>query len=280
MPPYAIHQYELAQGIYAFIDPAPGFGQSNIGLVIDDDGLTVIDTGATPERAQRVREMIMELTEPLELRIKRIVVTSSRIPFAGGTNSFWPAAYYGSQATSDQLDDPVNPLALQRLLPHLAEVYDFGFTTRPITHTVDESAWLTGSIQVVPAPGESPMNVLVVAPESGVVFAGALASFGVTPLAFDGDPAAWADTLEQIIDVATTIVPGHGAPGGRADLADLIGYLRAVVEVDGDITSLPSGPWDEWTNREFDAVNVERAARLRRGDSEIPAAMFELLGLN
>ncbi|MEZ5377981.1 MAG: hypothetical protein R2733_15845 [Acidimicrobiales bacterium] len=278
-PPSTVHQYELAQGMYAFIDSAPGFGQSNVGLVVDGDGLTVIDTTATPARAQAVRSMIMELTEPLDLRIKRIVVTSSRIPFAGGTNAFWPAAYYGSQATSDQLDDPVNPLALQRLLPHLAEVYDFGFTTRPITHTVEESAWLTGSIQVVPAPGESPMNLLVVAPESGVVFAGALAGFGVTPLAFDGDPAEWADTLEQVAEFATTIVPGHGPPGGKADLLDLVGYLRAVVEVDGDLGALPAGPWDNWTNREFDAVNVERAARRRRGDSEIPAAMFELLGL-
>ncbi len=275
-----MHQYELAQGVYAFVDPEPGFGQSNIGLVVDEDGLTVIDTGATPARAQSAREMIMELTEPLGLRIKRIVVTSSRIPFAGGTNAFWPAAYYGTQATSDQLDDPVNPLALQRLLPHLADVYDFGFTTRPITHIVDESAWLTGSIQVVPAPGESPMNVMVVAPESGIVFAGALASFGVTPLAFDGDPGLWADSLEQIADFATTVVPGHGTPGGKADLLDLIGYLRAVVAVDGDAAALPEGPWDDWSNREFDNVNVERAARLRRGDREIPAAMFELLGLS
>ncbi len=279
MDSHVMHQYELAQGMYAFVDPEPGFGQSNIGLVVDEDGLTVIDTGATPDRGQAAREMILELTEPLGLRIKRIVVTSSRVPFAGGTNAFWPAAYYGSQATSDQLDDPINPLALQRLLPHLADVYTFGFSTRPITHTVDESAWLTGSIQVVPAPGESPMNVVVVAPESGVVFAGAIASFGVTPLAFDGDPGLWADTLEQLAEFATTVVPGHGTPGGKADLLDLVGYLRAVVAVDGDTTAIPAGPWDSWSNREFDAVNVERAARLRRGDTEIPAAMFELLGL-
>ncbi len=279
MDPHVMHQYELARGMYAFVDPEPGFGQSNIGLVVDEDGLTVIDTGATPERGQAAREQILELTEPLGLRIKRIVVTSSRVPFAGGTNAFWPAAYYGSQATSDQLDDPINPLALQRLLPHLADVYTFGFSTRPITHIVDESAWLTGSIQVVPAPGESPMNVIVVAPESGIVFAGAIASFGVTPLAFDGDPALWADTLEQLAEFATTVVPGHGAPGGKADLLDLVGYLRAVDAVDGDTTAIPAGPWDSWSNRAFDAVNVERAARLRRGDTEIPAAMFELLGL-
>ncbi len=271
-------QYELAQGVYAFIDPATGFGRSNVGLVIDGDGLTIIDTTATPAQALAVKAQIAELTEPLGLRIKRIVVTSSRVPFAGGTNAFWPAAYYGSDATSDQLDEPVNPVALQRLLPELASAYGPEYTTRPITHTVSEPAWLTGSIQLVPAPGESPMNLAVVAGDSGVVFAGALASFGVTPLAFDGDPAAWADSLTQLSHAAVTVVPGHGAPGGRADLADLIGYLRAVDRADGDPSALPDGPWDDWANREFDAVNIERAARLRRGDRSIPTAMFELLG--
>ncbi len=273
-------QYELAQGVYAFIDPATGFGRSNVGLIIDGDGLTIIDTTATPEHARSVKAQIAELTEPLGLRIKRIVITSSRIPFSGGTNSFWPAAYYGSDATSDQLDEPVNPVALQRLLPDLASSFGPDYTTRPITHTVSESAWLTASIQVVPAPGESPMNLAVLAGDSGVVFAGALASFGVTPLAFDGDPAAWADTLQWLSQVAVTVVPGHGAPGGRADLDDLIGYLRAVDRVDGDVSALPAGPWDDWVNREFDAVNVERAARLRRGDRSIPTAMFELLGFD
>lgn len=275
-----MNEFELAQGLYAFVDPDPGYGQSNVGLVVDVDGLTVIDTRATPERGREAKAAIIELSEPLGLPIKRIVVTSSRIPFAGGTNAFWPAAYYGSEPTSDQLDDPINPIALKRLLPHLADAFDFEFTTRPITHTVSESAWLTSSVQVVPAPGESPLNVIVVAPGPGIVFAGALASFGTTPLAFDGDPAAWAASLEQLMEVATTVVPGHGSPGGRADLADLVGYLRACVAVDGDADALPAGPWDDWTNREFDAVNVERAARLRRGDREIPTAMFELLGLS
>jgi len=38
---------------------------------------------------------------------------------------------------------------------------------------------------------------VAVVPGAGVVFAGALCSFGVTPIAFQGDPAAWADTLAR-----------------------------------------------------------------------------------
>ena len=41
------------------------------------------DTTATPESGLAVRGAVLELTESLDTRIKRIVVTSSRIPFAG-----------------------------------------------------------------------------------------------------------------------------------------------------------------------------------------------------
>jgi cyclase len=269
---------ELGQGVFALIDEHPGYGNSNVGLVIDSDGLTVIDTTATPERGQLARREILALTEELGLRLKRVVLTSSRVPFTGGSTAFWQAAFYGSESTSDQLDAPVNPLALQRLLPHLAATYDDEFATRPITHTVAEPAWLTSAAYGVPLAGEAPANLMVQLPNTGVVFAGALASFGTTPLAFDGDPRAWAASLRQIAELGGTVVPGHGPPGGAADLGDLISYLDACVDADGNPSAIPGGPWDQWTDRRFDAVNVERAARLARGDDQTPHAMFELLG--
>lgn len=270
---------ELGQGVLAYIDENPGYGNSNVGVVIDEDGLTIIDTAATPSRAMELRITIAELTTELGLPIKRVVLTSSRVPFSGGSTTFWQSAFYGSESTSDQLDAPINHLAIQRLLPDLADSYHEGFVTRPITHTIAEPAWLTPAALGIPTPGESPANLVVQLPGTETVFAGALASFGTTPLAFDGDPAAWADSLESLLDMGTTVVPGHGSPGGAADVADLVGYLRACVEVDGDTTALPAGPWDQWTDRRFDAVNVERAARMARGDSDTPHEMFKLLGL-
>ena len=119
---------------------------------------------------------------------------------------------------------------------------------------------------------------MVATPGVGAAFCGALASFGVTPLAFAGDPLVWADTLDSMAAVGTTIVPGHGPIGGAADLADQAGYLRACAAADGNVDVLRSGPWETWANREFDAINVERAARLARGDQQVPSSMLELLG--
>jgi glyoxylase-like metal-dependent hydrolase (beta-lactamase superfamily II) len=275
-----VYLVELGQGVLSLIDGQAGYGNSNIGLVIDADGLTVIDTSATPSTGASVRAELMSITAELELPIKRVVISSSRVPFSGGGAAFWQAGFYGTEATSDQLDAPVNHLALQRLLPHLADAYDDTFATRPITHVIDEPAFLTPAAIAVPLAGESPANLVLQVPNANVVFAGALASFGTTPLAFDGDPAAWAESLGTLLELGTTIVPGHGSPGGAADLADLVGYLQACVAADGDPSAIPAGPWDDWANRNFDAVNTERAARLARGDMSTPHAMFELLGLN
>lgn len=270
---------ELGPGVYAFVHPEPRYGDSNVGLLIDADGLTLVDTTATPDRAEDLQREIRAFAGDLGLPLRRVVLTSSRVPFTGGSEVFRLAAFYGSPATSEQLDAPANLVALRALLPHLADRYHDEFRTRPVTHTVDEPAWLTGSAQGVVLRAEAPGNLVVQVPGADAVFAGAVCSFGVTPLGFDGDPAAWAESLEQVAALGRTVVPGHGPVGGHADLADLAAYLRACVAADGDVGRLGPGPWESWSNAEFHPVNVERAARLAAGDHSPPTSLLRLLGL-
>ena len=141
---------------------------------------------------------------------------------------------------------------------------------------------MTPAITAVPLTGESASNLALFVESAGVVFAGALASFRVTPLAFAGYPPAWRDSLAQLAETGLTVVPGHGPVGGTADVNDLIAYLEACEQAPGTGspgTSLPDGPWDSWTDRRFDAINIERAATLAAGRDEVPATMFALLGL-
>ncbi|MEM8925978.1 MAG: hypothetical protein AAGD35_20935 [Actinomycetota bacterium] len=273
------HLIELGQGVFAFAHPEPRFGNANVGLVIDADGLTVVDTTANPGEGAAVLAAIHDLTAELGLPLKRVVLTSSRIPFSGGSQPFWQAAFYGTDVTSEQLDTVPNLDAFRRLLPEHAAWYHDEFATRPITHTVEEPTWLTGAAYGVPVEGEAGANLVVQVEGANVVFAGAIASFRVTPLAFDGNPVAWIESLDRLAAMADTVVPGHGPVGGAADLKDLAGYLTACVEADGDPSAIPAGPWDAWSDRHFDTVNVERAARLAVGDPSIPQSMFELLGL-
>ena len=41
---------------------------------------------------------------------------------------------------------------------------------------------------------------------------------------------------------------------------------------------MPSGPWDEWSGRENDAINIERAALLASGEDAIPPTLLDRLG--
>lgn len=273
----AHHLVEIGQGVFAFVNPQRGFGHANVGLVIDTDGLTVIDTAATPAEGAEIRDRILELTSSLALPIRRVVVTSSRIPFAGGTDAFRQAAFYASDETSDELDEPVNPIALRSLLPQFAGDYHDDFATRPATHTITDEAWITPAARGVVLPGESLANLVVHVPATDTVFAGALAGFGVTPLVL-GNASDWIRSLETLEGLARTIVPGHGSIGGSRDLQELSGYLHACIAADGDPGAIVAGPWDGWTDRRFDPVNTERAARLARDDYSFPRSMLELLG--
>jgi glyoxylase-like metal-dependent hydrolase (beta-lactamase superfamily II) len=129
----------------------------------------------------------------------------------------------------------------------------------------------------VPLTGQQAENLVVAVPGAGIVFAGAMCTFGVTPLAHQGDPAAWADSLDALIDLAPIVVPGHGPIGGEEEVRVLQDYLRACVDADGDPDRIGPGPWDEWSARHHDAVNVERAAMLARGEDTIPASLLRLL---
>lgn len=265
----------LAQGVYAWIHPDPGPGRPNAGVVIDTDGVTVIDTLCVPSQYLPFAEAVDALGFP----VRRIALTGDHIEFVGGTARFSMAAVIGSPATSAHLDQPPNPAVYRRLFPELALEFDDELRTRAVSHLVADPVQLTPAIFALPVAGQAATNLVLMVPDVDVLFAGAMCSFGVTPLAFDGDPTVWADTLDDLAAAAGTIVPGHGPVGGPAEVADLQGYLRACVAADGDPDAIPPGPWDGWPGRHLDPVNVERAAMLSRGDEGIPPTMLRLAGL-
>jgi cyclase len=265
----------LAQGVFAWLQEPPGHGRPNAGAVIDPDGVTLIDTLMVPSQW----EPFAEAVEALGFPIRRVVLSSSHIPYVGGSSRFQQAAFYGTQHTSDLLDLPPNVAGYRRLHPTFAAEFPDELVTRPVSHTVDRPAALTAAVQLVPLAGPSPGNLAVVVPGASVCFAGALCNFGTTPLAFEADFEAWLAALEVVAGSADIIVPGVGPVGGPDRVEELAAYLQACLESGGDPARLPAGPWDMWSDRHFDEVNVERASLVRRGEDRVPEAMLRLVGL-
>ncbi len=272
--PAMASMHALAAGLSAWLADGARPGHANAGVIIDDDAVTVVDTLTTPGRAA---PLAAEL-EPLEIPVRRVVLTSSHTEYSGGTTAFPLAAVYGTAQISSHLDLPPNVEGVGRLYPDLEpELREL--VTRPVSHVVQEPAWLSPTAIAVPVTGQLAENLVVQVPAAGTVFAGAMCSFGVTPLAFDGDPLAWADALDRVLELGSVIVPGHGPVGGEAEVRIQQAYLRACAEANGDPAALPSGDWDDWPGQAFHAVNVERAARLAAGDDAVPTTMLALLGL-
>jgi cyclase len=268
---------ELGDGVYAWLSPGGETGVANSGVVVDDDGITVIDTLMVRSQWEPFAAEVATLGLP----VRRTVLTHAHIDHVGGTKAFPASAVYGSPITSDALDEAMPVDAYKHFMPAFAEEFDdlAEVGTRAVTHLIDGAAQLTRRVEVLPASGHTAGDLVVLVADVDVCFAGDLCFFGVTPLAFQGDPAAWADMLDVVVDLADVIVPGHGTIGGEQEVRELQGYLRACVASNGDVTAMPRGPWDTWIDRHRDVINVERAAMLARGDDSMPESMMQAIGL-
>ena len=270
----------IAPGVWAWI----GTGAvGNAGVIVDDDGITLVDTLVAPSAARALNAELQRFGTP----VKRVVYTSSHVQSVGGSAVFWMAARHGRSQTSALLEQPVPIDAYTRLVPSFAHDYlatdaaGRAYATRPVSHVVDVAAWLTPSVMVVPVGGQQAENLVVLVPGAHTLFCGAFASFGTTPNAWDGDPETWGDALGELAALdATVIVPGAGPIGTPHHLGVQQAYLYACAEAQGDPRRIPDGPWDDWSDRDLDAVNVERAALLTRGEHAVPRTMLQRLGLD
>ncbi|MEX1218171.1 MAG: MBL fold metallo-hydrolase [Acidimicrobiales bacterium] len=281
--------HSVAPNVWAWIGADAANDAGNAGVIIEPEGITIIDALAAPSAARALNN---ELAQRFGVPIRHVVYTSSHIDSVGGSAVFWMAARYGRSQTNALLDQPAPVEAYKRLAPRFEADFDTDprtaevrFTTRPVSHVVDAAAWLTPLVLAIPVSGEQEENLAVYMPSVGVMFAGALATIGATPNAWDGNPSAWADTLGELADLLVgdgdggILVPGRGPLGTADDLLLQQAYLYACDEAAQHGSPLSAGPWDDWSDRDLDAVNIERSALLANGDHSVPPAMMKRLGM-
>lgn len=111
--------------------------------------------------------------------------------------------------------------------------------------------------------GHTDHDVVVLVPDTDVVFAGDLVEHGAPPAFEDSDPVAWPTTLTRLLELlgptaaATTVVPGHGDPVDARFVAGQRDELAAVAAACAD-ARLDDGPYPP-------AVMAQALEAFRRG---------------
>jgi cyclase len=214
---------DVADNVFAYIQPDGGWCVSNSGVIASGDAALVVDTAATQDRAQRLRDAV-EKTAPGARLV--IVNTHHHGDHTFGNGVFGP----GTPVVAHELarvEVIKAGTGLQRLWPEV----DWGQLT-----IVPPSVTFTGRITVYVGdlrvdlihvgPAHTSNDVVAWVPERAVLFAGDVVWSGCTPFVLMGSVAGSQEALALIRDLKPRVVVcGHGAVAGPEAVEQTASYL-------------------------------------------------------
>ncbi|WP_330301486.1 MBL fold metallo-hydrolase [Streptomyces sp. NBC_00503] len=219
---------EIADGVYAYVQPHGGWCLNNAGLVVGANGQALlVDTVATERRARLLREEVLKRAAPPRALVNthfhgdhtfgnylfpeavlfaheeaRTMMSATGL----GLTGLWPDVCWGELEVA--LPDVTYRDALTlRIGGVRAELLHLG----PAAHTTGDTAvWL---------------------PEQRVLFAGDLLMSGAAPFCLMGSVSGSLAAMERLRDLgAETVVPGHGPVGGPDLIESNAAYFRWLAE--------------------------------------------------
>jgi cyclase len=296
--------HEVADGVWAYLQPDGGWGWSNAGLVTGGGASILVDTLFD---LKLTREMLdtMARTVPAAESIGTVVNTHANGDHCYGNSLVATAEIIASSRCAEEMKTlPPSRLAdMVRTAPGLGDVGVFvtrifgPFTfddielTLPTTTFDGELEIRVGDrrvrlIEVGPAHTEG--DVIVHLPDDGVVFTGDILFHGGHPVVWAGPVVNWVAALDRILALeATTVVPGHGPLAGNGAVADLKGYLEylsqeARIRYEAGLTPLEAARdidlsrYSDWGESERVVVNIH--ALYRDFGADTPGDAVDLFG--
>lgn len=274
---------EVARGVFAYVQATGGACIANAGVIAGRRSATVVDALFTPSMT---RALLAETQRLAAQPIARLLNTHHHVDHTLG-NALFPRetqilAHAKAKAEMERVGLPLD--LLKRFVPHFAHELD-GAAIRLPDVTFDGSGRELrlddgGRMRLLHfGTGHTRGDVLVHMPDERVLFAGDVAFFYVTPLAFEGHIGRWIDVCERVIDEidADVIVPGHGPVGGKDDLRRMRTYLQLVrngarrafdagaLEREA-VAAIDLGEYAAWGEADRIAPNVARLYQEFRGE--------------
>ncbi len=291
---------EVADGVFAYLQPDGGWGWSNAGLVDGGDESLLVDTLFDVKLTEEMLAAMAGVTSSSPIR--QLVNTHAngdhcygniavkrQSEAAVGDSGSGSLDIISSAASAAEMEN-LPPAALAAMMnadfgpvlnDYLQEAFgsfDFeGIEFCPPTTTFTSTMTLTVGdrpIELIEVgPAHTKGDVLVHLPDDGVVFTGDILFIEGTPIVWDGPVSNWVAACDRIIAMeAGVIVPGHGpltdADGVRA-VRDYLEFVQreATARRDAGMTARDAakdinlGPFAEWIDSERIAINVDTVYR-------------------
>lgn len=263
---------EVAPGVFVhqgvIAEPAPdNHGDTaNMGFIVGDSGVAVIDAGGTPELGRRLREAIAARTD----RKPVVVINTHMHPdHVFGNAAFADVPIAGHANLRDALAAR-QEVYRQRLADELGKDAAAGIAPvrvdRPVAKEVRIDLGNRIIVMTAYPTAHTNNDLTVFDRKTGILFAGDLLFVDHLP-AVDGNALGWLRVIDSLERVpAVRAVPGHGPavvdwPGAldaeRRYLTVLVEGVRRVLKAGGSIqdavASVAEDERDRWLL--FDAYN-------------------------
>lgn len=222
---------EVANDVYAYIQPQGGWCVNNAGALVGLEGTVVVDTVATVSRAARLRESVERIGAG---PVRTLVNTHHHGDHTFGNDAFGAVTIVAHRAARTEM--AASGLGLTALWPQV----DWG-AVRLALPTLTFEGGLTLHVDDRPAelihvgPAHTTNDVVVWLPGERVLFAGDVVMSGGTPFNLMGSISGALGAVEELRQLGPqTIVCGHGPVAGPEVLDETTAYLKWIQALAAD----------------------------------------------
>jgi cyclase len=295
MPDLRPQLIEIADRVFAYIQPDGSWFINNTGFIAGDRSVVSVDACSTERRTRAYLEQIATVTSA---PVTTLINTHHHGDHTYGNCVFGDVTIIGHELCRAE----VLAGGLPRDGGGIFEPVDWGeLTLAPpnVTLTDRLQVWAGGTpieVSYVGQPAHTTNDCLVWLPEQEVLFCGDLLFNEGTPFLLMGSVTGAIDVLTSVVArvPARTIVPGHGMPCGPELIDTVVSYLTFVLETAREGLSAGLSPlelarqtdlgdYDGWLDRERIVGNLHRAYSdldPQRGTVDLRAALTDMVAYN
>jgi glyoxylase-like metal-dependent hydrolase (beta-lactamase superfamily II) len=189
-----------------------------------------VDALMVPSMTRRFVAAIKKVTKK---PVTKLVNTHHHIDHSGGNFLFREAEIISHTYCREEIERTGMPVEFfQKRIPRFATEFpklklvvpEVTFEDKMVFHQAGREVELRHL-----GPAHTFGDALVYLPKDKLLFAGDLAFYYVTPLAFQGHVGNWIKVADRILKMdVETIVPGHGPIGGKKELRQMRNYLALI----------------------------------------------------